>query len=43
MNLDFSEIFMGVYLLLETQRSGHVTHEVLDVTNVVEEMTERGR
>ena len=43
MNLDFSEIFMGVYLLLETQRSGNVAHEVLDVIDAVEEISERGR
>ena len=43
MNLDFVEGMPGIYLLLATQRSGNVAHEVLDVTDAAEEMAERGR
>ena len=31
---------LGVYLLLTTQRSGNVPHEVLDVSDAAEEMAE---
>ena len=33
----------GIYLFLATQRSGHVAHEVLEVPNAAEEITESGR
>ena len=40
LDFEFSKAVLEIYLLLSTQRSGDVPHEVLDVADAAEEMAE---